>query len=237
MAKSAKQIEEEVLAFLDTIGEDAAGFRDVTQMKGMEKAIILSAASFIIRVQENLKRLNKVNTGTLSTDIAQGELIDTGTGYEISLGYPTESAGAKYYDYVNKGVKGFVSNEPAQSPYSYKNIRNKRGGVLIGRNFQSALVDWYAKNPEYVKKEDQKYNKTRLQSKRKKLAKMVSESKNLQSLAYATAVKIKQEGIPYTGFFDDAVKSQFGQEFLQLIQKVTGREIQINIKQDGNNSR
>ena len=82
MAKSNKQIEAEVLAFLDTIGEDSAAFQDVISMKGMEKMIILSAANFIIRVQENLKSVGKIDTGGLSTDITQGELIQTGTGYE-----------------------------------------------------------------------------------------------------------------------------------------------------------
>jgi hypothetical protein len=237
MAKSAKQIEQEVLAFLETIGESASGFKDVSELKGMEKAIILSAANFIIRVRENLKRLNKIDTGALSSDITEGELIDTGDGYEISVGYPKESPAAGYYDFINKGVKGFVTNEPADSPYSYKNIRNKRGGVLIGKKFQKSILDWYGRHQEFAKREDQRYGKSPLQRKRKRLSKMVDESKNLKSLAYATAVKIKQKGIKKTGFFDDAINYQFGTEFLGMIQRITGKEIAINIKNYGDNNR
>lgn len=228
MAKSAKQIEAEVLAFLDTIGEDSAAFQDVISMKGMEKMIILSAANFIIRVQENLKSAGKVDTGALATDITQGDLIQTSSGYELEIGYPANSKAAKYYDFVNKGVKGTRSGP--DSPYSFKN--DKPGYAMT-----SALSGWYKRHANFARKETQKTNLSAVQRKRKKLSKMVSEASRLKSLAYATAVNIKRRGLKKTGFFDKAIQSSFGPEFYQAIARITGKEIAINIRQYGNNNK
>lgn len=223
MAKSNKQIEAEVLAFLDTIGEDSAAFQDVISMKGMEKMIILSAANFIIRVQENLKSVGKIDTGGLSTDITQGELIQTGTGYELEIGYPKDSKAAKYYDFVNKGVKGFNSGQPSDSPYSFKNARAGKGMAL-------SILQWYRRHANFARKETQKTNLSAVQRKRKKLSKMVSEASKLKSLAYATAVNIKRKGLKKTGFFDKAINDSFGPDFYNAIAKITGKEIAVNIR-------
>jgi len=230
MAKSIKQIEAEVLAFLDTIGEDSAAFRDASSLKGMEKVIILSAANFILKVQENLNKAGKVDTGGLSTEITEGELIKTGSGYEIEIGYPAESKSADYYDFVNKGVRGVISGEPSDSPYSYKN--DKPGSAMT-----SAIMSWYKRSGIANKREDQKKDRSALQRKRKKLSKMVDANRSLKSLAYATAINIKRRGLKKTGFFDKAVDSSFGSQFYSMIAKITGKEIAINIRQYGDNNK
>lgn len=230
MAKSIKQIETEVLSFLDTIGEDAAGFREATSMNGIEKMIILSAANFILKVQENLAKAGKVDTGGLSTQITQGELINTGTGYELEIGYPADSKAAKYYDFVNKGVRGTISGQPANSPYSFKNDRP-------GSAMTTAIAGWYRRSAKAGRREDQKKNLSAVQRKRKKLSKMVDANKRLRSLAYATAVNIKRRGLKQTGFFDKAVESSFGSQFYSALAKITGKEIAVNIRSYGDNNK
>lgn len=229
MAKSAKQIEAEVLAFLDTIGEDSAAFQEATSMKGMEKMIILSAANFILKVQENLNKAGKIDTGGLSTQITQGELINTGTGYELEIGYPAGSKAAKYYDFVNKGVRGTISGQPADSPYSFKNDRP-------GSSMTTAIAGWYRRHASYGRKETQKTGLSAVQRKRKNLSKMVDANKRLRSLAYATAINIKRRGLKKTGFFDKAVESSFGSQFYSAVAKITGKEIAVNIRSYGNNN-
>lgn len=232
MAKSAKQIEAEVLAFLDTIGEDSAAFQEATSMKGMEKMIILSAANFILKVQENLNKAGKVDTGGLSTQITQGELIQTGTGYELEIGYPADSKAAKYYDYVNKGVRGFIDESSApNSPYQYQSEYPEYGGVM-----HKAIMGWYRRNAGAGRREDQKKNLSAVQRKRKKLSKMVDANKRLRSLAYATAINIKRRGLKKTGFFDKAIESSFGSQFYSAVAKITGKEIAVNIRSYGNNN-
>jgi len=221
MAKSAKQIEAEVLAFLDTIGQDKAAFQEVTKLEGVEKYIILAAANFILKVQENLDTAGKVDTGTLSSQITQGDLIETGSGYELEIGYPAGSKAAKYYDFVNKGVKG--TRGGPDSIYSFKN--DKPGYAMT-----SALEGWYKRQGKAGLRETQKKNLSAVQRKRKKLSKMVSEASKLKSLAYATAVNIKRRGLKKTGFFDKAVQSSFGPDFYKAIAKITGKEIAVNIR-------
>lgn len=221
MAKSNKQIEAEVLSYLDKIGESSTAFQQINELKGVEKMIILAAANFIIKVQENLNQAGKVDTGTLSSQITQGELIQTASGYELEVGYPANSKAAKYYDFVNKGVKG--TRGGPDSPYSFKN--DKPGYAMT-----SALEGWYKRQGKASLKETQKKNLSATQRKRKKLSKMVSESSKLKSLAYATAVNIKRRGLKKTGFFDKAVQSSFGPDFFQAIAKITGKEIAVNIR-------
>lgn len=242
MAKSNKQIEEEVLSFLDNIGVSAKDYQEylnVTSINALEKMLILHSANFVIKVQENLQRLGKVDTGALSSEITQGDVIKTSDGYSVEVGYPKGSKAEKYYDYVNKGVKGFQSGNPADSPYSFKDIRNKKGGVLIGRAFQKSILGWYRRNASAGRKETQTEGLSKVQKKRAKLLKTVNESKRLQSLAYATAVKIKQKGLRKTGFFDKAVQSTFGKDFYSTLAKITGKSIgvAININKYGNNNK
>ena len=223
MAKSVKQLQDEVLGFLESKGQSKEQFQEVTDLPAIKQLLVLSAANFIIQVQENLNKAGKVDTGTLSTDITAGEIIETGSGYEISVGYPSDSKAAKYYDFVNKGVKGLVSGEPSSSPYAFR--KATAGGPMV-----EALARWYRRNASAGRKEDQKKNLSAVQRKRKKLSKMVSADKKLKSLAYATAVSIKRKGLKKTGFFDNAVKTSFGKEFVQAVAKIAGREIAINIR-------
>lgn len=227
MAKSNKQIEAEVLAFLDTIGESAEGFREAKNLRGLEKLIGLAVGNFIQIVQENLIKANKVDTGALSRDITQGDLIQIGDGYEIEVGYPAGSEAAKYYDFVNKGVKGVRSGQPADTPYSFKNDKP-------GMNMQLAIAKWYRRNASFGRKETQKQNLSGLQKKRKKLLKMADEATRLRSLAYATSVNIKRRGLKKTGFFDKAVEASFGKDFSRLVAVISGREIAVTIRKSVN---
>lgn len=230
MAKSNKQIEQEVLAFLDTIGEGAEGFREATSLKGLEKLIIEAAGNFIVRVKENLQKAGKIDTGVLENSISQGELIQTGGGYEIEVGYLEGSAGAKYADYVNKGVKGTRSGEPSDSPYSFKNDKP-------GLNMQLAIAKWYRRNAGFARAETQKKNLSAVQRKRKRLSKVANKADSLRSLAYATSVNIKRRGLKKTGFFDKAVEASFGKDFTRLVAIVAGKEIAVNITKYGDNNK
>ena len=92
------------------IASEASKSTDYASLKELpfvEKVILSYAAKFIIQVQKNLQKANKVDTGRLEDDIQQGDLIKADGSYLIDIGYPKTSEGAKYYDFVNKGVKGF----------------------------------------------------------------------------------------------------------------------------------
>lgn len=232
MAKSIKQIEAEVLAKLESkgFGISATEFDEITELKGIEELMVLAAANFILQVQENLNQAGKIDTGTLASDIEKGEITNSGGVYSIDVGYAKGSKASKYYDYVNKGVKGTRSGTPANSPYSFRND-------MPGRSMTLAIAKWYRRHASYGRKETQKKNLSAVQRKRKKLSKMVDANKRLRSLAYATAVNIKRRGLKKTGFFDKAIQSSFGVDFVKALAKITGKEIAINIKGNGNNNK
>ena len=232
MAKSITQIESEVLALLESkgFGISATEFDEITELKGIEELMVLAAANFILQVQENLNQAGKIDTGTLASDIEKGEITNAGGVYSIDVGYPKGSKASKYYDFVNKGVKGTRSGTPADSPYSFRSD-------MPGPSMTSAIAGWYRRHASYGRKETQKKNLSAVQRKGKKLSKMVDANKRLRSLAFATAVNIKRRGLKKTGFFDKAIQSSFGPDFVKALAKITGKEIAINIKGNGNNNK
>jgi hypothetical protein len=226
MAKSVKQLQDEVLSYLDSKGQSKNAFTDVEKLEGIEKLLVLSAANFIIKVKENLNESGRVDTGALSSDIDSGEVQAGAGSVSITVGYPAGSKAAKYYDFVNKGVKGTRSGSPSDSPYSFKNERV--GGL------RNAIEGWLKRNNIASRNEDQKKNLSPVQRKRKRLSKMVSEADKQKSLAYAVSVSIKRKGLKKTGFFDKAGQFAFGKEFNDAVAKIIGREVVINIRNGTN---
>ena len=206
------------------IASEAANKEDYQKLGKLpfiERTIITYAAKFIKQVQNNLKKANKVDTGTLSTDIAQGDLIKEGSSYSLDIGYPVDSAGAKYYDFVNKGVKGFKSGQP-NSPYSFKSAYPSMNGPMV-----TAIQKWVKRNALSSRREDQKYNLSGLQKKRKSVAQLNTG----RTTAYLIARKIKQRGLPKTGFFDNAIDQVFNQAFYDKMSKAVGADVRVYIKQ------
>jgi hypothetical protein len=222
MAKSIKQLQAELLdeGLLNRLG---AQREDLSKLTLTEQLLIRSAANFIERVKQNIEVLGISDTGALSDDISQGELTKQGGTYSISLGYPANSAAAKYYDFVNKGVRGVKSQTP-NSPYSFENLG-------VSRKFQDNILSWIKRNNV-----QSDVAITKRQSKRQSLSKMASAATNQKSLAYAVAVGIKKKGLRKTGFFDNAVDNIFGVYFATAVSKIAGQDIKILIRQNGNNN-
>ena len=187
----------------------------------IEKLMVAYAARFIFAAQNNLKKDNKVDTGTLEKDLAQGDLIRQGSNYAIDIGYPETSAGAKYYDFVNKGVKGFVSGQP-NSPYRFRSAYPSINGPMV-----NAIQKWVKRNALSSRREDQRFNLSGLQRKRKSVAQLNTG----RTTAYLIARKIKQRGLPKTGFFDDAITEVFNQDFYDKMAKAVGADVVVYIKQ------
>lgn len=224
MAKSIKQLQDEVLnsGLLESLASERTDFEGLGQLPITKQYLILAAANFIIKVRENLKTLGKVNTGALEDGITQGDIIDDRFGYEVDLGYEKNGPGAKYYDFVNKGVKG-VAGGPS-SPYGFKTLTPSRKMV-------DAIQMWMASNRIRSRNDDQRYNRTTLQKKRASVSKMASEADRQRSLAYVIARSIKKRGLARTGFFDNAVDESFGTGFIDSIAKTVGADVKVYIRQ------
>lgn len=192
---------------------------DATSLPGMERLLLAFGEKFIKEVQDELDRLGKADTGSLSTDIQQGDIVKSGNKYELKIGYKRGDKAAEYYDYVNKGVKGLRSGQPSNSPYQFRKL--SAPPVMV-----DALEGWINRNKISARNEDQRTNLSALQSKRQSL-KNLSPARNL---AYAFALSIKRKGLPYTGYFDSAIRSVFGSEFARSVSIVIGKDISLYIR-------
>jgi hypothetical protein len=226
MPKSIKQLQSELLSSgtLNQLGASREDFTELEKLPVLEQYLILAAANFIQKVKDNIEVLGISDTGALSDDIAQGDLIKQPNGYSISLGYPANSKAAKYYDFVNKGVKGVKSGTP-NSPYSFKNLG-------VSRSMLKNISSWVNRNG--VRRND--VSITKRQAKRESLSKMVSEASKKKSIAYAVAVNIKKKGLKKTGYFDSAVNEYFGRDFAVSVSKILGQDIKVLISQYGNSN-
>jgi len=196
-------------------------YASLGELPFVEKTMIAYAAKFIIQVQKNLQKANKIDTGRLETDIQEGSVIREGKTYSIDIGYPVGSEGAKYYDFVNKGVKGFKSGTP-NSPYRFRSAFPSMNGPMV-----NAIQKWVKRNSLSQRTETQKYNTSGLQRKRKS----VSELNTGRTTAYLIARKIKQRGLPRTGFFDDAIDQVFNEQFYNKMAEALGGDFRLYIKQ------
>ena len=226
MPKSINQLQAELLSSgtLDKLGASQQDFASLGTLPVLEQYLILAAANFIQKVKDNIEVLGISDTGSLSDDISSGELVKESNGYSIEVGYPRGSKAAKYYDFVNKGVKGVKSGTP-NSPYAFKNIG-------VGREMLRNIKSWVDRNG--IRRNDVAI--TRRQATRQSLSNMVSEASRSKNLAYAVAVNIKKRGLRKTGFFDSAVDSYFGRDFAVSVSKIIGQDIKVLIRQNGNNN-
>jgi hypothetical protein len=196
-------------------------YASLGELPFVEKTMIAYAAKFIIQVQKNLISANKTDTGRLEEEIQQGDIIKANGSYLIDIGYLKSSESSKYYDFVNKGVKGFNTGTP-NSPYRFRSAYPSINGPMV-----TAIQKWVKRNSKLARREDQKYNLSGLQRKRKS----VSELNTGRTTAYLIARKIKQRGLPRTGFFDDAIDQVFNEQFYNKMAEALGGDVRLYIKQ------
>ena len=91
----------------------------------------------------------------------------------------------------------------------------------------TAIQKWVKRNALSSRKEDVKYNLSGLQKKRKSVAQLNTG----RTTAYLIARKIKQRGLPKTGFFDNAIDQVFNQAFYDKMSKAVGADVRVYIKQ------
>ena len=215
---------EQAAALLEPILKDAESNKnqytsDVASLPAMERFLVAYGDRFIQEVEDNLNRLGKIDTGALSRDITQGDVIQTGTKYELTIGYPRGSDAAEYYDYQNKGVKGLKSGQPSDSPYQF---RTKK----IHPKMAESILGWLKRGNASQRNEDQRTDLSALQTKRTSFKDL---SPNM-GLAYVVALRIKNKGIDKSSYFDDAIRSVFGSEFARSVSIVIGQDMSLYIR-------
>jgi hypothetical protein len=216
---SKAQIEALRSGFLQSLGGSFDKYKQ-GELPVLEDTLALYGKAFNDRVTQILDSENITSSGRLA-EPALPIITKFGTGYILSLGYEPGSEASKYYDFVNKGVKG-TKNEKAdgKTPYTFKG--NKKAVPV------SSIEKWLS------------YNKLKSVSV-KKYTKLGTEAKAIdgkKSLAFLIARSIHRKGLRSTHYFDRAVAQIFNKEFIENIAIAVGGDIQIQIKQaiNGNNN-
>jgi hypothetical protein len=222
MAKSLKQVQDELLTsgYLDTLADDPVDPGSAPTNTAVSDLIIKLAGEFVIAVQENLDRLGKVSTGGLTDGVSSGDLVQSGSTYTLEIGYDKNDPSAKYWDFVNKGVRGIRSGQPASSPYQFRKL--SAPPVMV-----EAIKGWLRVNGIAARNEDQREDLSRLQQKRRNIA---AEQDPQGDFAYAIALAIKRRGLPYTGYFDQAVNAYFGKTFAQAVAKAASFDVRVAVR-------
>lgn len=197
--------------FLNTLGEQPM---KEGQMPVVETLLKQFGGEFITTAQENLRANGSIASGAIN-DIRM-YFNKFGTTYSISLGYPKSEKASKYWDFVNKGVKG-TKNIKADSKTPYKFNSSKKSIPI------SAVQGWLG------------YNKLKATAVKpyRKLGVEAKAIDSKKSLAYIVARSIHRKGLRSTHYFDNAQKEVFGKNFYEVMEAAVGKDIQIKIRQIG----
>ena len=219
MSISKAQIEALRSGFLQSLGGSFDKYKQ-GELPVLEDTLALYGKAFNDKITEILDKENITSSGRLA-EPALPIITKFGTGYILSLGYEPGSEASKYYDFVNKGVKG-TKNEKAdnKTPYAFKG--NKKAVPV------SSIEKWLG------------YNKLKSVSV-KKYTKLGTEAKAIEgkkSLAFLIARSIHRKGLKSTRYFDRAVAQIFNKQFIENIAVAIGGDVQIQIRQtiNGNNN-
>jgi hypothetical protein len=207
---------------LEQYGNDRVNYADKRQAPLTERLLIEVVGNFLLQVQENIIQANKIDTGRLSEELRQGDILNSKGVYSIEAGYPLNSDAANYAPFVNQGVKGFLSGEPSDSPFSFKSARPKYDGVMV-----DAMLQWVKRNGISSRSEDQRTNLSQLQTKRQAVGNIDVQ----RQTAYRIATAIKRKGLPKTDFFTSAVRQYFGDEFVAAVGSAFLSDVRVYIKQ------
>lgn len=207
--------------FLDTLGEQKTVTPD---MPVIEALLLKYGAEFQQEAIDNLNANKSIASGNIA-DI-RFQVTKFGTTYTLSMGYPKSEPAAKYWDFVNQGVKGTKNiKADGKTPYAFKSSK---------KSIPVSVVEGWLKYNKLKTVAVKKYTKLGVESK-------AVDSK--KSLAAAIARSIHTKGLRSTRYFDNARDSVFGADFQKIMNAALGFDVEIKITQivneikDGNNDR
>jgi hypothetical protein len=188
--------------------------------KAIELLLFQYAEEWNKEAKLNLTKSKAIASGALY-DVSVPIVRQTETGFVVEFGYPINSKAAKYYDYVNKGVKGIDNKRSNSGKYKFNTIYPNRA-------MAASIFSWLNKARKSIRSIQQPT--TPIEKKRTRLKKMLTDAENKRRLAYAISTKIKRDGLRATYYIDKAMKSVFNADFRTAISDALDTEITIQIR-------
>ncbi|CAB5218070.1 hypothetical protein UFOVP208_47 [uncultured Caudovirales phage] len=151
------------------------------------------AVEFINSAAKNLEAKDRIASGALLDSIQPTEVQIFGKIYTLNINVND------YYKFVDKGVKGWQSGNPADSPYSFKQP-GKRGEAPKNSKMVAAIKKWLMS--EGLKATSQP---------KKTISNRENRRSSITDASTSQAIKIsrniKKYGLKKTNFWTDAEKS------------------------------
>ena len=190
---------------LPNVGSKRNEFVKVEALNAVEKLGI----DFRLKCIELLNQRGVTASGKLEDSISQPIIVTEGSKITMTIKM------ADYYDYTNKGVKGWADSSRApNSPYQFKT---------------KGMDDEGKKSIEEYIRSGRKKITTFSQSYKEMETKLKRRNKGNQLFEFAvknTIFGIKKKGIRAKHWFDDAVKEVFG-DVGQVMAEAYGRDITV----------
>jgi hypothetical protein len=213
MSISRNQIEALRNGYIQKIGSGDYKVLNTKKLPILEQTLLEFGLDFNKAILANLEESGSVASGKL-TEISLPTITKFGTQYILNLGYPAGSEQIKYFDFINKGVKGKVSGSPSDTPYAFKSI-------YPNRKMAANIFTWLNKARKSVRADNVTTSRdggeSPTQKKKQALKSIVTSAKNKRGLAYGISVNIKKRGIKQTKYFDNAVAQVFDKKFTDAV--------------------
>lgn len=214
--------------FLAKLGQQKSSYEKL-ELNVIETILYKYGKKFVLEANKNIKKSNIIAGGSIA-NISSFVIKKFATDYTLSLGYTKDEPASKYYDFINKGVKGVggknvkAKNVSSSSPYAYKT-------PYPNKKMATSILKWYRLGKAKTFGETRTNTLNKSQNKSRKLKEIVNKADSLKALAYATASAIKRDGLKTTSYFDNARDTTFGKDFLNIMTKALGEDVKISITQ------
>jgi hypothetical protein len=160
--------------------------------KALETALYNIAVEFINSAVDNLNAADRVSTGGLAESIKPSEIVVMGKKMTININV------LDYYKFIDKGVKGWRSGEPGDSPYAFKAPAGKSGKK--SSEMVTAIKKWLIK--EGLKSNSTSKNPKNAISARESRRQKITDTST--STAIMIAGMVRSKGLKKTNFWTDA---------------------------------
>lgn len=178
----------------------------------LERILIEIGLEFTQKAKKNLTKAKAISSGELYDLSLPRVYANNLGGYTLEVGYPIGSKQDKYYDYVNKGVRGTDNKRKnGGTPYSFK-ISKKSVPI-------KPIQEWLKLNSDKIKQIG-KYRKLGVEQK------AIDKTK---SQAFLIARGIHRNGLRATRYFDDALKVFSSRDFQEALSVALEAEIVIQV--------
>jgi hypothetical protein len=179
-----------------------------------EVALFNVAAAFADAAATNLNNSDRVSTGALLDSIKPSEIQIFGKTLQIDISV------LDYYKFIDKGVKGWQSGTPSDSPYSFKQPQ-KGGSKPKKSEMVAAIRKWLIKEGLASRALSRKSPSHAISPRESRRQKITDTS---TSTAIMISGMIRRHGLKKTNFWTNAEKTA-----LKVAQDEFGEALKISI--------